>query len=108
MEQWEPVVTNQTPPAVAPEAEPPLEIPEGIRQARAHLRRDLPALLASWWTRGKWALYSKDGRVKISRHYIKLVREANDRGLADDECVIEKINSRAGSEEEEEIDIFDV
>ena len=97
--------TSPTPPA---ETEPPIEIPEGIRKARANLRADLPALLTSRWTRGKWALYSKDGRVKIGRDFIKLVREANRRGLADDECVIEKIDSRAGSEEEEEIDIFDV
>src|SRR5438105_9486643 len=97
-----------TPPTPPVEAEPPIEIPEGIRRARAHLRADLPALLASRWTRGKLALYSRDGRVKISRDFLKLVREANRRGLADDECVIEKIDSRAGSEEEEEIDIFDV
>ena len=91
-----------TPPVPA-EVEPPLEIPEGIRQARAHLRKDLPALLASRWTRGKLALYSKDGRVKIGRDYMKLVREANCRGVADDECVIEIIDSRAGSEEEIDI-----
>lgn len=96
------------PPTAPADAEPPIEIPEGIRKARAHLRADLPALLASRWTRGKWALYSKDGQVKIGRDYIKLVRKANRLGLADDECVIEKIDSRAGSEEEEEIDIFDV
>jgi hypothetical protein len=101
-------MNENTPVAPPIHAEPPVEIPEGIRQARAHLRKDLPALLASRWTRGKLALYSKDGRVMISRNFIKLVREANRRGLADDECVIEKINSRAGSEEEEEIDIFDV
>jgi hypothetical protein len=95
------------PPAPA-EVEPPLEIPEGIRRARAHLRADLPALLASWWTRGKLALYSKDGRVKIGRDYMKLVREARRRGLTEDECVIERIDARAGSEEEEEIDVFDV
>jgi hypothetical protein len=96
------------PPTTPVEAEPPIEIPEGIRKARAHLRADLPALLASRWTRGKLALYSRDGRVKIGRDFIKLVREARRRGLTEDNCVIEKIDSRAGSEEEEEIETFDV
>lgn len=100
---------NEVIPPTAPiEPEPPIEIPEGIRKARAHLRADLPALLASRWTRGKLALYSKDGRVKIGRDFLKLVREARRRGLREDECVIEPIDSRAGCEEEEEIDIFDV
>jgi len=98
-------VSRSMPPV---DAEPPVEVPEGIRQARAHLRADLPALLASRWTRGKLALYSKDGRVKISRDFLKLVREAKRRRLTEDDCVIERINSRAGSEDEEEIDIIDV
>jgi len=44
----------------------------------------------------------------IGRDFLKLVREAKRHGLREDECVIEPIDSRAGSEEEEEIDIFDV
>lgn len=100
---------NETTPPMPPvEAEPPIEIPEGIRKARVHLRADLPALLASRWTRGKLALYSKDGRVKIGWDYLKLVREANRRGLGGDECIIERIEPGAGSEEEEEIDSFGV
>lgn len=91
------------PPTAPAEAEPPIEIPEGIRKARAHLRADLPVLLGSRWTRGKWALYSKDGRVKIGRAYAMLVREAIRRGLRDDECVIERIGPGAGSEEEIDI-----
>jgi hypothetical protein len=93
-------MTSPTPPI---EAKTPIEVPEGIRMARAHLRADLPALLASRWTRRKFALYSKDGRVKIGRKYIDLVREANRLGLGDDECVIELIEPCAGSEDVEDI-----
>jgi hypothetical protein len=96
------------PPTARAEAEPPIEIPEGIRKARAHLRADLPALLASRWTRGKLALYSKEGRVRIGRDYIKLIREVNRRDIPDDEFVIERIEPGAGSDEEEEIDSFGV
>jgi hypothetical protein len=91
-------------PPAPPEVELPLEVPEGIRRARAHLRADLPALLASWWTRGKWALYSKDGRVAIGRDFRKLDREALRRGLDILDYVIERIDEQAGSEEEIELD----
>jgi hypothetical protein len=101
-------MTEVPPPTPVTDIEPLFEVPEVIRRARAHLRADLSTLLASWWTRGKWARYSKDGRVKIARDYIKLVREAIRRGPRDDECVIERIDSRAESEKEEEIDVFDV
>lgn len=100
---------NETTPSVPPvEAEPHLEIPEGIRRARAHLRADLPALLASWWTRGKWALYSKDGRVKLARDYISLVDEVVRRDIPDGEYVIERVRPGAGSEDVEEIESFGV
>jgi len=102
------MVTELTPSTPPAETEPPVEIPEGIRKARAHLRADLPALLASRWTRGKWACHSKDGRVKIGWNYMKLIGECIRRGIADDEFVIERVSPTAGSEEEEEIDIFDV
>ena len=100
-----PEVIPPTPPV---EVEESFAIPPGIRQARAHLRADLPSLLSSRWTRGKWALYSKDGRVKIGRDYIKLVGEVVRRGIPDGEYVIERIQPGAGSDEEEEIDSFGV
>lgn len=93
-------MTETTPPTPPVEAEPAFEVPEGIRRARAHLRADLPALLASRWTRGKWALYSKDGRVKIGRDYWKLRREAERRDLDVVDYVIERVVPGAGSEEE--------
>jgi hypothetical protein len=101
-------VKDIAPPPPPAETGAPLDIPEGIRKARAHLRRDLPALLASWWTRGKWACYCSAGRVKIGRDHMALVRECNKRGIPPDEWIIERIDSRAGSEEEEEIDSFNV
>src|SRR6185436_13266131 len=101
-------MTETTPPTPPAEAEPPLEIPEGILKARAHLRADLPGLLASRWTRGKWALYSQDGRVKIGRDYLKLVGEVIRRDIPDGDYVIERIRPGAGSDEEEEIESFGV
>ncbi len=35
-----------------------IKIPEGVQQARAAIKRDLPALLASRWTRGALGLLS--------------------------------------------------
>jgi hypothetical protein len=104
----ESAVPEVTPPKPRVEVEPPIEIPEGIRKARAHLRAELPALLASRWTRGKLALYSKDGRVKIAWDYAKLMREVARRDLPREDYVIERIEPGAGSEEEEEIDSFGV
>jgi hypothetical protein len=89
---------------VTTEPEASFEVPEGIRRARAALRRDLPALLASWWTRGKWACYTGDGKVAVSRNYLKLIDEVNRRGIPDGEFIIERIEPGAGSEEEEEIE----
>jgi hypothetical protein len=89
---------------IATESSPPIEIPEGIRRARAALRRDLPALLASRWTRGKWACYTGQGKVGIGRDYLALLRECNRRGIPENEWIIERITPRAGSEEEIEIE----
>ena len=86
------------------ETEASFEVPEGIRRARAALRRDLPALLASRWTRGKWACYTGDGKVGIGRDYLALVRECNRRGIPPTDWIIERIEPGAGSEEEEEIE----
>ncbi|HKB00593.1 MAG TPA: hypothetical protein VKD90_00175 [Gemmataceae bacterium] len=97
-----------TPPTPPVEPEPALAVPEGICKARAHLRADLPALLASRRTRGKWALYSKDGRVKIGPDYRKLIDEVVRRDIPDGEYVIERVEAGAGSEEEDEIDSFGV
>ena len=90
-------------PAQPIELDPPVDIPEGIRKARANLRRDLPSLLASRWTRGKWACYSAQGKVAIGRNYRKLIRECNRRGIPPDDWIIERIEPGAGSDIEEDI-----
>jgi hypothetical protein len=99
-------VNETLPPTPSADPEASSDIPEGIRKARAHLRRDLPALLASRWTRGKWACYSSAGRVAIGRNYQELMNECNRRQLPDGEFVIERIQAGAGSDEEEEIGNF--
>lgn len=82
------------------------QIPEGIIRARAALRRDLPALLASRWTRGKLACYSADGRIAISKDYLALIGEVNRRGLGSGQFIIERIEPGAGREEDDEIEIM--
>jgi hypothetical protein len=77
------------------------EFPEGILRARAAMRRDLPALLASWWKRGKLACYTGDGLVAISRSYRKLLGIIIRRGIPEGEYIIERIESGAVSEAEE-------
>jgi hypothetical protein len=97
------IVNELVPPKPSEKTEAHLDIPEGIRIARAHLRRDLPALLASWRTRGKWACYSSAGKVKIGRDYSALVRECSKRGIPEDEWIIERVELGAASEEEVDI-----
>jgi len=91
-----------TDPTVTP-TEQSLEIPSGIRRSLAALRRDLPELLASWWKRGKWVCYAGDERIGISRDYFALVAVCVKRGIPEGEYIIDRIESGAGSEEEEDI-----
>lgn len=94
-----------------PKTEPPpatedpfFEVPEGIRRSLAAIRRDLPELLAKRRNRGKWVLYHLDKRIGIG-DYLWLVGEVNRLNIPEPEYVIDRIDERAGSEEEEEIDI---
>jgi hypothetical protein len=93
--------TEETPPTVASE---PFRVPEGIRRSRAALRRDLPELLSSRRSRGKWACYRGDERIGIGPDYATLMRECNRRGFPDGEFIIERVEPGAGNDEEEEID----
>ena len=82
----------------------PIEIPAGIRVARAALRKDLPALLADRRSRGKWACYSNEGRIGIGNDYLDLIRECVKRGIPDDAFIVERIERGAGSDDDEEIE----
>lgn len=77
------------------------EFPEPILKARAAMRRDLPALLKSWWTRGKWACYTAQGKVGVSRNFVYLIRECNKRGIPETDYIIERIKPGAVSTAEE-------
>ena len=94
-------MTDPTP--NVPTAEPAFEIPEGIRRAKAALRRDLPELLADRRNRGKWVCYWLERRVGIGRDYLALIREVNRLDIPDGEFVLDKIDERAGSDEEEDV-----
>jgi hypothetical protein len=82
----------------------PSRVPDGIRRSRAALRRDLPELLASRRTRGKWVCYRGDERIGIGRDYASLMRECNRRSFPDGEFIIERAEVGAGNDEEEEVD----
>lgn len=79
------------------EYEPPLEslMSEGIRLARAAIRRDLPAMLAERRTRGKWAGYGRDTRVIVDKNYEKVLNECFRRGYRDDEIMVIKVEPDA-------------
>ncbi len=77
---------------------------EGIKRAKAALRRDLPELLASRRTRGKYVCYHLEKRVGISKDYFALIRECKRRNFPRNECTIEKIAPDAGSMEVIEIE----
>ena len=93
-----------TDPTPAPPTADPFEIPEGIRRAKAALRRDLTELLANRRNRGKWVCYWLEQRLCISRRYTDLIDAINRLNVPDREYIFDKIDERAGSEEEEEID----
>jgi len=80
------------------------EIPPGIREAQAALRRDLPALLAEHYD--KCALYHGARRLAIARTERELIEECLRRGLKSDEYYIGKIAhyTLADLESEAEID----
>jgi hypothetical protein len=80
------------------------EVPSGIREAKAALRKDLHKLLADPRSRGKWACYSRNGQVAIGENYLALIRECVKQGISDDAYIIERVEANAGSEEEEEIE----
>ena len=84
------------------------EMSPGVRASKAALRRDLPALLADRRKRGKYACYHLEERLGVNGDYLALVRECNRRQLPDGTFIIERIKPGAGSEEEVEIDSFDV
>ncbi len=84
--------------------EPAVEVPAGIRTARAALRADLPVLLADRRVRGRWACYSTEGRVGIGDDRRALIRECIRRGIPDDAFIVERVEPGAGNDDEEEIE----
>jgi hypothetical protein len=79
-------------------------IPDGIRIARAALRRDLPNLLNDRRALGKWLCYHGDERIGMGDDYATLIGEIVRREIPDGEFIIERVARGAGSDEEEEID----
>jgi hypothetical protein len=77
---------------------------EGIWLALATLRRDLPELLASRATRGKYVCYRRDKRVAVGRDYRSVMAEVVRLDIPEHEYVVQKVVPGAGSVEEEEID----
>ncbi|MDB5313928.1 MAG: hypothetical protein JWO38_8130 [Gemmataceae bacterium] len=80
------------------------EVPEGIRSAKAALRRDLPRLLADRRTRGKYVCYHKGERVAVGKDYVSVMGEVVRRDIPEEEYIVARVRPGAGSDEEEEVD----
>jgi hypothetical protein len=83
-------------------------IPEGVRLAKAALRRDLPQLLNDRRFRGRYVCYWKEKLVAVNKDYLKLIREINRLEVPDGECFIAKVAPGAGSDEVEEVETCEV
>jgi hypothetical protein len=68
-------------PTPQPAEEPAFVVPPLVRQSQEAFWRDLPELLKSWRTRGKWVAYHGDERIGIAAEDDGLIRECLPRGL---------------------------
>lgn len=80
------------------------DIPEGIRLAKAALRRDLPELLANRRMRGKYVCYQRDKRVIVGKDYLSVIGEVVRLNIPGEDYIVAKVRPGAWSEEEEEVD----
>jgi hypothetical protein len=72
-------------------ADPPAEIPLLFRRSQEAFWRDLPELLKSRRTRGKWVAYHGDERIGLAMGSQALIRECLRRGLRDNDYYLDVI-----------------
>jgi hypothetical protein len=69
-----------------------IEVPEGVRKARAAFLRDYPALHADRKIRGRYVIYHQDRRVGVARTYRAAIDEVNRLNLPDGEYLIIEVS----------------
>jgi hypothetical protein len=74
-----------------PPEEPVFVYPPLFRRSQEAFWRDLPGLLKSWRTRGKWVAYHGDERIGVARDSQTLIRECLRRGLGKDDYYLDVI-----------------
>jgi hypothetical protein len=72
-------------PTPPPAEEPEFVVPPLVRRSQEAFWRDLPELLKSRRTRGKWVAYHGGERIGIARTDDELIRECLRRGLGKDD-----------------------
>jgi hypothetical protein len=70
---------------------PASDVPPLFRRSQEAFWRDLPGLLKSWRTRGKWVAYHGDERIGVARDSQTLLRECLRRGLGKDDYYLDII-----------------
>lgn len=65
-----------------------MEVPEGIKRARAAFIRDFPKLITDRKTRGKYVCYHNDTCVAVNKDYFSIIREINAKNIPEDASLI--------------------
>ena len=78
-----------------------VDVPEGIRIARAAFIRDFASLLADRKTSGKYVCYHKDKLVVVTKDYLAMIREVVAKGYPEHESLILKVVPGAGREQQD-------
>jgi len=81
-------------------AEKQIEVPEGIRRARAAFLRDFASLIADRRTRGKYVCYNNDERVAVNSDYLSIIGEVIAKNIPEDAYLIIKVTSGAEREQQ--------
>src|SRR5947209_5219287 len=97
MDPAERPVTELTPEPKAAE----IQVPEGIRQARAAFLRDFRSLLADRRTRGRYVVYRRGERLAVAPDYLAAVAEAVRLDAPEEEYLVLKVAPGADREQQE-------
>ncbi|HEV3383308.1 MAG TPA: hypothetical protein VG097_00765 [Gemmata sp.] len=77
-----------------------IEVPEGIRRARAAFLRDFTALIVDRRTRGKYVCYHENERVAVNSGYRAIIQEVVTRNIPEDAYLIIKVTPGAEREQQ--------
>ncbi len=77
-----------------------VDVPEGIKIARAAFLHDFASLSADRETSGKFVCYRRDKLVAVGKVYRAMIREVVAKGFPNDEWLIFKVVPSAGPEQQ--------